>query len=96
MAGRAEGWGSQDVGEQLIARHLEEAHRSVRGECQLADYAAGLDLGVCARILAASPTSLAPLAALREECRVEVDEKRSFEEVIRTWTLHVLSGLEGG
>ena len=96
MAGRAEGRGSQKAGEQLIARHLREAHGSMGGERQLADYVARLDLGECARILAASPTSLASLAALRGECRVEVDEKRSFEEVIRTWTLHVLSGWEGG
>jgi hypothetical protein len=80
----------------ILERHLREAHGSFRGERQLADYVARLDLGECARILAASPTSLASLAALREECRVGVDEKRSFEEVIRTWTLQVLSGLEGG
>jgi hypothetical protein len=80
----------------LIGRHLREAHERFRGERQLADYLAQLDLGECARILEASPTSLAALAALREECRVEADESRSFEEVIRTWTLHVLSGLEGG
>jgi hypothetical protein len=96
MAGRVEGWGSQEAGDQLIARHLREAHGSFRGEHQLADYVARLDLGECARILAASPTGLASLAALRRECRVEMDEKRSFEEVIRTWTLYVLSGLEGG
>ena len=96
MAGRAEGRGSQKAGEQLIAGHLLEAHQRMGGERQLADYVAGLGLGECARILAASPTSLASLAALRGECRVEVDEKRSFEEVIRTWTLHVLSGSEGG
>jgi hypothetical protein len=96
MADRAEGRGSQEAREQLIARHLREAHGSVRGERQLADYVARLDLGECAKILAASPTSLASLAALREESRVGVDEKRSFEEVIRTWTLHVLSGLKGG
>jgi hypothetical protein len=80
----------------LIGRHLGEAHERFRGERQLADYVAQLDLGECARILEASPTSLASLAALREECRVEAGERRSFEEVIRTWTLHVLSGLEGG
>ena len=96
MAGRAEGRGSQKAGEQLIAGHLLEAHQRFRGERQLADYVAGLDLGECARILAASPTNLASLAALREECRVEADEKRSFEEVIRIWTLHALSGQEGG
>jgi hypothetical protein len=57
---------------------------------------ARLDLGECARILEASPTSLAALAARRDECRVGENEERSFEEVIRTWTLHVLSGVEGG
>jgi hypothetical protein len=96
MAGRAEGPGSREEREQLFARHLQEAHQRIRGERQLADYVAGLDLGECAKILAASPTSLASLAALRDECRVEADEKRSFEEVIRTWSLHVLLGLEGG
>ena len=80
----------------IIERHLRVAHESFRGEDQLAAYVAGLDLGECVRILGGSPTSLASLAALREECRVGVDEKRSFEEVIRTWTMHVLSGLEGG
>ena len=80
----------------IIERHLREAHESYQGERQLAGYVARLDLGECARILEASPTSLASLAALREECRVEAGERRSFEEVIRTWTLHVLSGLEGG
>ena len=80
----------------LIGRHLREAHERFRGERQLADYVAQLDLGECVRILEASPTSLASLAALREECRVEAGERRSFEEVIRTWTMHVLSGLVGG
>ena len=86
--------GNADGG--IIGRHLREAHEGSRGEGQLADYVARLDLRGCARILEASPTSLASLAALRDECRVEADEKRSFEEVIRVWTLHVLSGLEGG
>ena len=72
----------------VIERHLWEAHEGFRGERKLADYVAQLDLGECARILVASPTSLASLAALREECRVE--------GVVRTWTLHVLSGLESG
>jgi hypothetical protein len=80
----------------LIGRHLREAHEGFRGERQLARYVAHLDLAECARILKASPTSLASLAALREECRVEADKRRSFEEVIRAWTRHVLSGLEGG
>jgi hypothetical protein len=96
VADRAEGSRDRETGEQLISRHLQEAHESFRGERQLAAYVARLDLGECARILEASPTSLASLAARRDECRVEAGEKRSFEEVIRTWTLHVLSGLEGG
>ena len=85
-----------EAGEALIGEHLREARESSSGELQLAGYVAGLDLGECARILAASPTGLATLAALRDECRVEAEERRSFEEVIRIWTLHVLSGLEGG
>jgi hypothetical protein len=87
---------SERPGEQLIRYHLHEAHESVRGEEQLAEYVARLDIGECARLLAASPTGLPALAALRDECRVERDERRGFDEVIRTWTLQVLSGLEGG
>ncbi len=88
--------GSEKTDGDIIGRHLREAHEGFGGERQLADYVARLDLDECARILAASPTSLASLAAHRDKCRVEADEKRSFEKVIRTWTLHVLSGLEGG
>ena len=88
--------GSENTNGDIVGRHLREAHEGFGGERQLADYVAGLDLGECARVLGASPTTLASLAALRGECRVEADEKRSFEEVTRTWTLHVLSGLEGG
>ncbi len=90
------GVGAHSEEGDLVGRHLREAHGSSRGERQLADYVSRLDLGECARILEASPTSLASMAALREECRVEADERRSFAQVIRTWTLHVLSGLEGG
>ena len=36
------------------------------------------------------------LATLRDQCRVGRGERRSFEEVIRTWTVEVLSGVEGG
>ena len=36
------------------------------------------------------------LAARRDEFRVGPDERRSFEEVTRTWTEFVLSGVEGG
>jgi hypothetical protein len=87
---------SERAGKELIRHHLREAHEHLRGEEQLAEYVARLDIGECARILAASPTGLPALAALRDECRVERDEQRGFEEVIRTWTLHVLSGFEGG
>jgi hypothetical protein len=83
-------------GERLIARHLREAHEGIEGERQLPEYVARLDLGECARILQASPVDLPTLAARRDECRVGENEERSFEEVIRTWTLHVLSGVEGG
>jgi hypothetical protein len=82
--------------DDVIGRHLRQAHEGSRGEGQLAEYVARLDLAECVRILEASPTSLTSLAALREECRVGAGERRSFEQVIRTWTLHVLSGLEGG
>ncbi len=90
------GGSAEREGGDVIGRHLGQAHESSRGEGQLAVYVARLDLAECARILEASPTSLTSLAALREECRVEAGERRSFEQVIRTWTLHVLSGLEGG
>lgn len=83
-------------GAELIGEHVRRAHEEYRGEHQLAEYVAALDVAECARILAASPTGLSALASLREECRVGADERRGFEEVIRTWTLHVLSGLEGG
>lgn len=59
---------------RIIAPSLREAHGSMGGER--------------ARILAAGPTSLASLAALRGRCRVE--------EVIRTRALHVGPGLEDG
>jgi hypothetical protein len=88
--------GSAEREDDVLGGHLRQAHESSRGEGQLAEYVARLDLAECARILEASPTSLTSLAALREECRVGAGERRSFEQVIRTWTLHVLSGLEGG
>lgn len=85
---------ARDAG--LVGRHVRRAREDFRGEHQLAEYVSTLDLAECARILAASPTGLPELASRREECRVGADEERGFEEVIRTWTLHVLSGLEGG
>ena len=41
------------------------------------------------------PIWLPSLTSKRDECRVGKDEKRSFEGVIRIWTLHVLSSFEG-
>jgi hypothetical protein len=82
--------------EGFISRHIQEAQTTIEGEDQLLAYVARLRLSECAEILAASPIGLPSLAAKRDECRVEAGEERGFEEVIRTWTLHVLSGLEGG
>lgn len=86
----------QDPGEVLAWRHIKEARETIRGENQLAEYVGRLDIAECARILASSPVGLPSLAALRDECRVGPGEKRSFEEAIRVWTLHVLSRVEGG
>lgn len=82
--------------EAYVWDHLRRAHDTFRGEHQLAEYVAQLEISECARILARSPIPLSTLADRRGECRVERGERRGFEEVIRTWTLEVLSGLEGG
>jgi hypothetical protein len=81
--------------ERSVGDHIRMAHETLGGEHQLAQYVAGLGIEECARILAQSTTGLSILAALRDECRVGTEEKRSFEEVIRIWTLEVLSGIEG-
>ena len=72
------------------------AHATGKGEHQLSEYVARLGLDECTEILAASPEGLPYLAARRDECRVGQEEQRSFEDVSRTWTLGVLSGLEAG
>lgn len=82
--------------DRSIGEHVRRAHEAIRGEHQLAEYVAGLEIEECARILASDPGGLPRLAALRDECRVGAAEKRSFERVIRTWTESVLSGIEGG
>jgi hypothetical protein len=82
--------------EGFIKRHIQEAQKTIEGEDQLPAYVARLRLSECTEILAASPIGLPSLLAKRDECRVEASEERGFDEVIRTWTLHVLSGLEGG
>ena len=79
-----------------VWRAVREAHAGMRGEHQIAEYVAALEVGECARILASDPDGLPRLAALRDECRVGRNEERSFETVIRTWTVEVLSGAEGG
>jgi len=73
-----------------------DAHADVRGEHQIAEYVAAMEIGECARILASDPDGLPRLAAIRDECRVGRDEARSFERMIRAWTAAVLSGAEGG
>jgi hypothetical protein len=86
----------EQPGERSVGRHVRMAHATLKGEHQISEYVAGLEIGECARILATAPEGLPPLAARRDECRVGPDEERSFEEVIRTWTEFVLSGVEGG
>lgn len=81
---------------RFVWGHVRKAQETIKGENQLAEYVGRLEIAECARILAASPIELPSLAALRDQCRVGPDEERSFEEVIKAWTLEVLSGLEGG
>jgi hypothetical protein len=93
---RSAGWThSRSPGGHAVGEHVRRAHEALRGEHQLAEYVAGLEIEDCARILAESKTGLPALAARRDECRVGPDDRRSFEEVIRVWTLEVLSGIEG-
>ena len=80
---------------RYVWRHVREA-QGLRGEDQIPRYVADLELDECVAILAASPVGLPSLARLRDECRVTREETRGFEEVIRTWTVEVLSGMEGG
>lgn len=82
--------------DEVVGRHVRAAHTRFKGEHQIAQYVANLELGECAGILAATPDGLTRLARLRDECRVGSRETRSFEAVIRTWTAHLLSGAEGG
>lgn len=85
----------EENGESRLRCHLLAAYTIVKGEHQLAEYVARLDLGECARILAASPMPLSTLVARDPASRVDADEERGFEEIIRAWTLRVLSGIEG-
>jgi hypothetical protein len=69
----------------------EQGTDEAAGERGLAGYVEGMTLAECAEVLAAHPEILCILAALRSDCRVGSAEARSFEEVIRTWTLNTLS-----
>jgi hypothetical protein len=82
--------------ERPIGRHVRMAHTTVKGEHQLAEYVARLEIAECARSFATNPDGLPLLAARRDECRVGADDERSCEEVIRTRTELVLSGVESG
>jgi hypothetical protein len=86
----------EGLDERIIWRHIRRAQETIKGENQLVEYVARLRLSDCAEILSTSSILLPSLARNHEECRVERDEERGFEEVIRAWTLYVLSGLEGG
>lgn len=81
--------------EDLAGRHVRWAHATGKGPHQLAEHVAGLEIGECARILAQSPIPFSSLAKRGALSRVEPEEGKSFEDVIRGWTLRVLSGLEG-
>ena len=81
--------------QSFVWQHVSKARETNR-ENQLAEYVARLEIVQCARILAVSSIDLPTLAARRDECRVGPAETRSFEEVIKVWTLEVLSGVEGG
>ena len=86
----------EEPNERVIGEHIRMAHATFKGEHQIAEYVARLEIEECVRILAVAPEGLPLLATLRDECRVGADERRSFEDVIRTWTEFVLSGVESG
>lgn len=86
----------EEESEPTIGWHVRMAHATVKGEHQISEYVARLEIEECARILAAAPENLRLLAARRDECRIGAGETRSFEEVIRTWTEFALSGVEAG
>lgn len=82
--------------QSFVWQHVSKARETIKGDNQLAEYVAWLGISECAEILAESPEGLPFLATRRDECRVGSKETRSFEEVIKVWTLSVLSGAEGG
>ena len=91
------GWRDiESDGASVLARYVPGTHATVKGEHQLSEHVARLGPDECTEIMAASPEGLPYLAARRDECRVGQEEQRSFEGVIRTWTLVELSGLDAG
>lgn len=84
-----------DTATRLIGDHIRRAHE-ICGEHQIPEYVSSLSLQECVGILQASPVKLFSLAARSKVCRVSKDEHRDFSEVIRWWTIYVLSGVEGG
>jgi len=85
-----------ETAEERLRRHVLAAHVGAEGEGGVAQYVAGLEVGECARILVASPIPLSILAGGDPSARVDADKGRSFEEVIRAWTLRVLYRAEAG
>ena len=47
--------------DRSIGEHVRRAHEAIRGEHQLAEYVAGLEIEECARILASDPGGLPAL-----------------------------------
>jgi hypothetical protein len=83
-----------EPGGNSVGEHVRRAHDTFRREHQPAEYVTRLEIEDCARILAESQIGLPVLADLRYGCRVGAGERRSFEEMIRVWTLSVLFGIE--
>lgn len=83
------------TGDRLLGEHIRRAHE-IRGEHQIPEYVFSLSPQECVEILEASPVKLSSLVARSQVCRVSESERRDFPEVIRWWTIYVLSGLEGG
>jgi hypothetical protein len=79
-----------------VDEHVREAHEAIRGEHQIAEYVARLEVEEYAMIHAFEPGVLPRLAGLRDECCVGANEERSFEGVIGARTEAVLSGVESG
>jgi hypothetical protein len=88
--------GAKGLDLRVVWWHVRKAQETIKGENQLAEYVARLDPARCAEILLAGSALLPSMARHSDECRIAETEQRGFEEVIRTWTLHILSRIEGG